>query len=479
MRALIIVVYLIISSWLFLTFKTSTTIFLSFFLSNFLIFSITCFHLYIEKEFSPFISTYVVFNYLFFIVAPISQLKVVGFRNGDFTTNLPYDSGDILLTNVLIILFNSMFIVSYFFFKARRTDVTKRKDVRGEQKRTPLVIVCLLLLSVVIALASLGFVINEISRANWMSKGVSTTAFLLWKKVLFLVPLAGVILCVSYYKKRNKWSKDHLYLGLIFIMLLALLLWFKNPLVEKRNALGPIYITLIYLFFPRLLNSNSKVTLFMFFSMVVVFPLSAIITHASSTLSEIIRKPRLLLDQFEGEGVSEVFNTIHYDAFINIAATIDYVKYEGFSYGEQLLSSLLFFVPRKLWFDKPISTGQLVGEHLIDKYDFTYSNLSNPMVSEGYINFGVVGVIFIAIALGYMLVYFLTWLRSDRLIRKMMAFYFAIHLLFFLRGDFANGFSYYIGTLVGVMGITWFVDYMIKNVLINQRKWKEKRSIRA
>ena len=41
---------------------------------------------------------------------------------------------------------------------------------------------------------------------------------------------------------------------------------------------------------------------FMFFTMVVVFPLSAIITHAKSSLRQIIIQPRILLDEFEGEG---------------------------------------------------------------------------------------------------------------------------------------------------------------------------------
>ena len=267
--------------------------------------------------------------------------------------------------------------------------------------------------------------------------------------------------------------------AVMFVLFMILLLWFKNPLVEKRNALGPIYISIIYLLAPRLLNSNVKTMFFMFFTMVVVFPLSAIITHAKSSLRQIIIQPRILLDEFEGEGIGEVFNTIHYDAFINIVATIDYVKYEGFSYGYQFLSAFLFFIPRKIWEGKPVSTGQLVGEHLIDNYEFTYSNLSNPMVSEGYVNFGIIGVILLAIALGYAIVYFLTWLHSHILIKKIMAFYFAIHLLFFLRGDFANGFSYYVGTLIGVMGIARLIDYLIKNGLNNQYKWRQKQITKA
>ncbi|WP_144668847.1 hypothetical protein [Dokdonia sp. Hel_I_53] len=312
-------------------------------------------------------------------------------------------------------------------------------------------------------------------RANWMPASVSTVTLLLWKKVLFIIPLAGVVLCVEYYRKVKQTPLNQLYLLLVLVAFIIILFWFKNPLVEKRNALGPIYITLIYLFLPRLLNSNVRSTSFMFFSMVIVFPLSAFFTHTTSSLKDIIKKPRLLVEQFEGEGINEVFNTLHYDAFINISATVDYVKHEGFVYGEQLLSAFLFFVPRSMWESKPINTGPLVGEYLIKQYDFHYSNLSNPMVSEGYINFGIFGVILMAIAIAYTVVYLLTWLEGTHYLKKMMAFYFAIHLLFFLRGDFTNGFSYYVGTMIGVLGVFKITDFLIKNALLNQRLWKQKK----
>ncbi len=445
---------------------------ISFLVSALIILAILLIHLYGEKTYSPFISVFVVFNFLFFIVAPIIQLQAIGNRNADFPTNLPYDQESVIFTNVLIILFNVCFIFGYLFFKKRRVVVQSYAGNSVVGSSTALMLLALLLVSVIVAIASFSFVKGEISKASWMSLSVSKNEFLIWKKVLFLVPFAGVILCIEYFRKQKLSIKNTLYCSIFLVLFLVLLLWFKNPLVEKRNALGPIYITLLYLIIPKLLNSNVKTTFFMFFSMIVIFPLTAIITHTTSTLGDILKKPRILIDQFEGEGINEVFNTLHYDAFINISATVDYVKYEGFAYGEQLLSALLFFVPRSLWESKPINTGPLVGEHLIDQYDFHYSNLSNPMISEGYINFGILGVILMAIALAYTIVYLLTWLEGTHYLKKMMAFYFAIHLLFFLRGDFTNGFSYYIGTIIGVMGITKLIHNIVEQAILNQKKWK-------
>ena len=207
--------------------------------------------------------------------------------------------------------------------------------------------------------------------------------------------------------------------------------------------------------------------------MIVAFPLSAILTHSESSFQEILENPSVLLDHMKGGGIASAFNTLNYDAFSNIMATMDYVQDYGFSFGNQLLSAYLFFVPRGLWEDKPISTGQLVGEHLIDKYDFTYSNLSNPLVSEGFINFGIFGVIIGAILLAFVLVKAIGWLRSDDYLKRTMAFYLAIHLIFLLRGDFTNGFSYYVGALIGVVFIPKAVEAVLKYLFIKQQVWKQ------
>ena len=235
---------------------------------------------------------------------------------------------------------------------------------------------------------------------------------------------------------------------------MIVLLIFKNPLIEKRNALGPIYIALIYLFYPKIINSNVKTFLFLFLAMVFMFPLLSALTHIDHSLEEIIANPQLIVYQFVASGgILDTFNTLNYDAFANIMATVEYVGHYGFAYGYQLLSAILFFVPRSVWISKPNSTGEVVGNYLIQEHDFTFSNLSNPIVSEGYINFGIIGIVLMAITLSFFMVRFIKWLYSSDSLKEIIAFYFAIHLIFLLRGDFTNGFVYFIGTFIGVLVI--------------------------
>ena len=165
--------------------------------------------------------------------------------------------------------------------------------------------------------------------------------------------------------------------------------------------------------------------------------------------------------------------SLNYDAFINIGVVIEHVEFDGLSYGYQLLSALLFFVPRSLWIGKPDASGLIVGNHVIDHYGFNFANLANPYIAEGYLNFGIFGVIIMAIALALSTVYFLTWLNSNNLFKKSIAFYFAMHLLFLLRGDFTNGFAYFIGTFIGLYLLPKLI-LAFTNLFFYKKIWVQK-----
>jgi hypothetical protein len=114
-----------------------------------------------------------------------------------------------------------------------------------------------------------------------------------------------------------------------------------------------------------------------------------------------------------------------------------------------------------------------VGNYLIEQYDFNYSNLSNPLVSEGYVNFGIIGVVLAAILLAMVTVKFMHWLSSPDYLKKILAYYLAIHFIFLLRGDFTNGYSYFVGVLIGVLVIPKLVQFLIKHLFIYQKQWQQ------
>jgi hypothetical protein len=290
------------------------------------------------------------------------------------------------------------------------------------------------------------------------AKSESVSSLLLRKKFLFFLPLAGVVASISYLKEKNKLSTNTIVIFICLLLFIMMLLFLKNIFTEKRNTLGPIYIALIYLFYPKLLDSNSKFFLFLFLSMVIMFPLMSSLTHIDANLDQIIKKPELLYESFLRFGtISGAFESLHYDAFSNILATLEYVEINGIALGYQLLGVILFFIPRSIWVSKPTSTGELIGEYLMNTTPRDYSNLSNAIVSEGYINLGVFGVVLFAIILAYFIVKFISWMISKNYFKEFIAFYFALHLLFLLRGDLTNGVSYFVGPLLSIYFVPKFL----------------------
>ena len=473
LKTLLLIVYVLITTVLFATFNAVFQVWISFFINALILFFITVFHVFEEKEYSPFISSFIVFSFLFFQVAPIVQINSFTGINRVFMTNYPYRESEIIFTNVLIGVFNILFFLSYLLLKKYKP-IRKIPSIQEKNLNIlPLTIICTFIVCVLVFFISYSFVQDEINRPNWITSRYSKMSLLIYKKVLFLVPFGGILLCVQYFKKRKKKAINSVTIFFFLIAFLLLLLWFKNPLTEKRNALGPIYICLMFLVIPKLLNTNVKTLFFLFFTMIIGFPVFAIVTHSDATFNAIIKNPRILIEEMKGGGITNAFNTLNYDAFINITASVDYVSTYGYSMGYQLLSALLFFVPRSIWENKPYSTGAVVGEHLIESHGFTFSNLSNPLVSEGYINFGIIGVFIGAFALAYVIIKLMSWFKSDDYLKKIMSFYFALHMIFLLRGDFANGLSYYVGTLAGVIIIPKFIEYIIKQILIHQKHGKD------
>ena len=464
LKTIVTFLYLCISLIAFLSFDTTPIIWSSFFVNFLLITSIAYYHLNIEKAFSPFLTSFIIFNYLFFFLAPVFQISAMNDLNFRFPNDFAFNTSSVVFANLLILIFNIVFIFSYLYFKDKKLGKNKEQATEVNFKyNTPLAILVLLVACVAIAVFNYDYLLKDISESVYIIKDESTSLLLLKKKFLFFTPLGGIVLTLKHLQMTDKINSNTFFVVLSLVIFIVLLFFFKNIFTEKRNTLGPIYIALIYLFFPKLLNSNAKFFLFMFLSMVIIFPLSSTLTHIDASLEQIFVKPSLIYESFLRFGtISGAFESLHYDAFSNIMATVEYVKLYGLSWGYQLLGVCLFFVPRSLWTTKPLSTGELIGNHLFDTTPRNFTNLSNSVVSEGFINFGFIGIVVLAIVLAYFIVKFIIWHRSEDCLKQFIAFYFAVHLMFLLRGDLTNGFSYFIGPLLSVVFLPKLLIRFIK-----------------
>lgn len=442
---------------------------LSFFINYLLLWFITYYNIYIEKRFSPFIGTFVVFNLLFFVAAPLVQISSImqkGFQGtGKHIQNLPFSEFGVFRANTYILIFILTFFISYLYLKKLKFNFKINKRI--PYNNTPLVLVVLAVISLVIIATNFSTIVFQYKNDFYKEvEQTSLSSYLMVQKFLFFIPLAGLFISHYYLKDATKKTKNYFFVVGLLICFLLFVLILKNPLTEKRNALGPIYITLIYLFYRKSLDSNFKVIKFMFFSMVLLFPIVSIITHARVSLKEIVSKENFLAEGAKTMNIENAFNSLHYDAYPCFLATIDYCDRNDITYGKQLVPVFFFFVPRSSWHDKPEVTGFKIGNYLIDSYGFNFNNLANPYVSEAYINFGLFGIILFAIVLAMIFVWQMRWIDSNDRLKSIFAFYFSIYLIYFLRGDLANTYMLILSTFVAVVvfpkGLYLLVNYYAK-----------------
>jgi len=118
----------------------------------------------------------------------------------------------------------------------------------------------------------------------------------------------------------------------------------------------------------------------------VIFPLSAQ-TRLSESYDLQLSVPDLSNYLLSGDldGLQSLLNVIAYTQDI------------GFTYGKQLLTLLLFFVPRSVWVDKSLHTGIVTSSFA----GYDYLNVSCPIVGELYIDFGLLGVLLGGVLIGY------------------------------------------------------------------------------
>jgi hypothetical protein len=466
MKGKILFLILFLGVFVLLLFTSVPTFIKILFTLNFLVlFIMTFYYLFKDTKYSPILASFIVFNFLFFIIAPILQTHKV-YKSGDLnlSNKLIYNDYLIIKTSILVLVFNIVFFIFYRYFKAIKYHVKKFPY----NKNLPFHIFFLFIISIIILIFNFEHIQNEYLFNNYSSlKGTTKSALLIKEKIILMIPFPAFILGM-YYVKNVKKTKNFYIIFVITILLGLLIFGIKNPLTEKRNALGPIYITIAFLILPKLLNTNFKILIFLFFSMVIVFPTISVITHSSHSLDEMMNNPKLIYSGLKERGIVDTFTSLNYDAFTNFSATIEQVEGDQLSYGYQLSGGIFFFVPRKLWVNKPVSSGQFIGNYLRDKYGNTgsFTNLSNPFVSEGYLNFGVLGIILFAIFLAFFMARMVNWINGNNPLKIAASFYASIHLIFFLRGDFTNGYAFLLASFIVILVIPEVYFYFFKKTKI-------------
>lgn len=182
--------------------------------------------------------------------------------------------------------------------------------------------------------------------------------------------------------------------AVLFLLLLlsgAGVLIFNNPFAAARMWLAITLIAFSAPFFLRRMKTGTTM---------IAIALGGI------ALLPALHESRYALSFDEWWNIFQLVSPLEYlqkssdvDSLGMLALCQRWIDGNGHRFGMQTLGSLLFWVPRTLWSDKPIETGAMVTGDL----GFEFTNLASPIMADSLIDFGLIGVPAIAALFGLLL----------------------------------------------------------------------------
>lgn len=376
-----------------------------------------------------------IFMFFFLYFAPVLQYK-----NGQFPWKGRLSDGEILQANLIVFLFSSFFVFGKKMAKHVRVNQLSKKerpaffcDTFAYSKRARRVVTVLMCLLALYSLSRTGLSGIVTSRNNAIQafySGNNLTIELIMESVIpaFMAYTVAEAAQSMVQKKEN---------GIRFCIVSLCLLVCFFPTTLPRYKMAVIYGTIFLVLCPWIKKNNRFFWLFTL-GMFIVFPL---LGGARRVLG---------WDSFKGvfeEGLLGVYLKGDYDTYRMLVSALRYVEEEGITWGYQLLGVLFFFVPRSIWPSKPVGSGAMSIQSELGSNVF--SNVASPFVGEGFINFGLIGVVLFGVFLGFFAhktdkAY---WDNSDD--SKGFSFspyLFVTFMMFFmLRGDLLSSYAYVCG----------------------------------
>lgn len=355
--------------------------------------------------------TFWYFNLFFLFLAPFLQYISKYHMWG-------YDISDELhiKTNLWIIIW---MLIYTFVNKVIKIENKKEKKEIAINKRTLNIFLTITIVALILGIILIGFS-NLFERSkNNVDIGADNISGVI-TSFIRTIPVYATLYAIYYYQK-NKAGISYIIILLIITILL------NYPTSVTRYWIGAVYIGLIIILLRRKLK-NKTFDIGMIAVFAIIFPIFQLFKWYN--FSDLIN------GNIEISNLINVYNNVDFDAYSMFARCFSYVEDFSITYGKQLMSSIFFFIPRSIWSTKAIPTGQLIAE----AQGQWFTNLSCPLIAEGYANFGYVGIIIYAVLIGIGIKYLdnLYWNKEKDITNTIDFVYpFCIGLLIFLlRGAF-------------------------------------------
>lgn len=378
--------------------------------------------------------TFHLFYFFFFGISPALQFKhqVVFFEAEQLTRDIYKNVGIIILISQL--LYN-LFYNIFKFYLSENFVFLKKKIHKVDFSFNSYFILSLSSFFAFLFLIDFNWdVIVKLPNSRWHKE--NTKMGLIGYSLLLIVRTIPMISMLHYLlnKLRKKKNKE-------IYVLFSLLLITVFPLSVPRATAIIFYLPILIILVPFLREKNIYLLSY-FFGFLVLFP---------------------ILDYFRNKvklGLS-LFLSPHLDAFHNFAQIY---RENIITHGNQLVGSFLFFLPKSYWKDenKIVGTGQMLAE----KCNYNYTNISMPLLGEGYANFGYWGIaLFILIIIVINSFFDSLFLKRSKSIGLKIFFFFFLGFEFYLlRGDLYSSFkkmsSFILALIISLLFLNCFKRYI-------------------
>jgi len=387
------------------------------------------------------------FMFIFMFISPLIQY----FENlfPWWSTYLITDE-KIIFANLLITVFILTYIITYKISFNERTNNNqlKNREIINIKLVMGIFFIASILCSVYI-IVNTGFG-NLFARATNSLKIESSSFKLTVSNTFRAVPVIYVAMNLLFMQKNG-----YVYKKFRFLLTSILMIVVNFPTGTARFWMATVYLGL-FLVLKRKFKNPYFFKILVIIGILSVFPVIGVFRN--NTFEEVI------IHGINISKPSELFLAGDFDSYSMLVRTIIYVNLHGITWGNQILGNLLFFVPRKIWSTKPIGSGATIATDL----GWNFTNVSCPYIAEGYINFGILGVVLFAIILAVLTKFGdVTYAKVvDKGNNKGIAiielvYPFSVGFLFFiLRGDLLSSLAYYIGFMVPVI-LLWLVQLLV------------------
>jgi|GEM_PF-1185712 len=338
------------------------------------------FYAIFSRENSLFLLIFAFYHIFLFIIPGMIHISVNRFP----FYGLSYSIDETRTVAVLLTLFSGFFYLGVMFFAARVAD--RRRRVNAPQRAYNLKLLLfsalgLLLLTMLLAqMFGLEFFLSRRAGegASLVDKTTATNQILI--NIIRFGSFVAAMTVWLVFRQHKSWI-----LLMLAITISGVALIFNWPIAIPRFYLFGYLLAILYVFFD-FKSSFRKCILFvtMSASLLLLFPLASILSRGDISQIDRFDPVRYYTENGDFDGMQSTHNVVRY------------VNRHGPAMGNQLLGSLLTFVPRSAWSEKPVSTGGLVAANA----GYRFLNISSPLAAELYIDFWYLGVVPLSFLLG-------------------------------------------------------------------------------